>query len=230
MGREVLTVASESWEAYWRDADNLEWWRKPAPEVVELIASLDPHTYSRVLDLGCGPGRHAIAFAQAGFDVTATDASSEAVRQLQDWAKLLGLSVASAVCDAGEQPFPWASFDVVISYNVIYHGHRSDFVKAIRHIHDLLRPGGLFFFTCPSRRDGKDGHGKCVAPHTYAASKSVLPGDVHYFTSRRELDEMLDGFLVHSIHLDEGYWSNKGEEQLFSNWQVLAERTRGLPN
>ena len=123
-----------------------------------------------------------------------------------------------------EQPFIRSSFDVVLSYNVIYHGLKSQFAEAIMGVWNLLKPSGLFFFTCPTREDGKYGYGECIAPHTYALTKSVTPGDIHYFTDRTQLDEMLTGFTIRSIQVDEGYWNNKGEEQFFSNWHVLAEK------
>ncbi len=81
------------WEAYWQDEANHEWWERPAPEVLELIQSQSPQNRSAVLDLGCGLGRHAIAFAQAGFQVSATDASEEAIRHLRGEADRLGLSI-----------------------------------------------------------------------------------------------------------------------------------------
>jgi SAM-dependent methyltransferase len=176
------------------------------------------------LDLGCGLGRHAIAFASAGYTVTATDASESAINHLRAWADRLGLAIRTETCDMLEQPFPSGAFDIVLSYNVIYHGTRERFAKAIAVVRELLGPGGLFFFTCPTREDGKYGHGECVAEHTYAATKSITPGDIHYFADRTDLDELLAGFDVLSILKDEGYWDNKGEKQFFSNWLVLARR------
>ena len=183
-----------------------------------------PESHPAVLDLGCGLGRHAIAFAKKGFRVTATEASQRAIDHLQSRAEQLDLSIATHVCSMLEQPFHQSLFDIVLSYNVIYHGRKSHFVEAIGRVWNLLKPSGLFYFTCPLRKDGKYGYGECIAPHTYASTKSVTPGDIHYFTDRTELCEMLTGFTICSIDLDEGYWNNKGEEQFFSNWQVLAQK------
>jgi SAM-dependent methyltransferase len=216
--------ASAVWEAYWADPSNHEWWKTPAPEVLDLIRSLSPRERPRVLDLGCGLGRHAIAFALAGFEVTAVDSSETAIEHLVSWARGLGLTVQAGVCDVLDEAFPAASFDVVLSYNVIYHGSRERFAAAIRRARDLLVPGGIFFFTCPTRRDGKYGFGPLVAPHTYACEKSVTPGDVHYFADEADLDELLKGFPTVSRRLDEGYWDHDGTEQFFSNWAIRAEK------
>ncbi len=147
-------MASEIWESYWKDHNNREWWKKPAPEVLDLIRSLSPADRPKVLDLGCGLGRHAIAFAFARFKVSATDASAEAIRYLNEWAQKLQLSIETKVCEMLDSTFPAESFDVVLGYNVIYHGSREQFARAIQHVRNLLRPNGIFFSPVPVGRMG----------------------------------------------------------------------------
>jgi len=146
------------WEEYWAGDEDHSWWQRPAPEVLELIASQSPEERRDVLDLGCGLGRHAIAFARAGFRVTAADASEEAVAHIQGWAEEMSLEIRSRVCDVLSEELPESAFDIVLAFNVIYHGHRSDFSAVIDRIRRLLRPDGLFYFTCATREDGKYGH------------------------------------------------------------------------
>jgi 2-polyprenyl-3-methyl-5-hydroxy-6-metoxy-1,4-benzoquinol methylase len=193
---EAPQVEAMSWDAYWSEEDHHEWWERPAPAVLALIESLSPAERPEVLDLGCGLGRHAIAFAQAGFRVTATDAAKKAVDHLDEWAKQLGLSIRTRVCDAVEVDFPAESFDVVVAYNVLYHGYRDQFARAIAHVRKLLKPGGQLFLTCPTREDGKYGFGEELASHTFACDKSIVPGDIHYFSDETDLDELLSGFSI----------------------------------
>ena len=217
-------MSGNRWETYWLDRANHDWWERPAPEIMELIATLSPEACPRVLDLGCGLGRHAVAFALAGFQVTATDQSTAAVAHLDGWAAGLGLAIRTQVCDLLDNGFAPESFDIVISYNVLYHGLREQFSRAIAHIYTLLAPGGLFFFTCPTRRDGKYGFGEQVAPHTYLCAQSVTPGDIHYFADEHDLDILLADYRLLSRSVEEGYWNNQGTPQFYSNWQILAER------
>ena len=88
----------------------------------------------------------------------------------------------------------------------------------------LLKPVGLFFFTCPTRRDGKYGYGEQEAPHTYRCTKSITPGDIHDFADEADLDELLIGFCQLSRQTGEGYWDNEGVRQFYSNWQIVAEK------
>ena len=218
-------MTSNIWESYWSDQDNWDWWERSTPEVLDLIRSLSPDVRPRVLDLGCGLGRHAIAFARAGFLVTAVDSSTTAVQHLAEWAARLRLPVETHVSEVLAVALPDGFFDVVLSYNVIYHGAREQFGRAIRQVRTLLKHDGIFFFTCPSRQDGKYGFGERLAPHTFRCTKSVTPGDVHYFADEDDLKELLIGFPVIAQWKSEGYWDNRGERQFFSNWHIRAEKT-----
>jgi tellurite methyltransferase len=212
------------WETYWSNQDNHDWWKKPAPEVLDFIRSISPVERPKVLDLGCGLGRHAIAFALAKFSTTATDASATAIQHVVDWACSLHLSIDTRVCDVLDDSLPGETFDVVLSYNVIYHGSREQFAQAIQRVHKLLKRNGIFFFTCPSRQDWKYGFGELVAPHTYRCTKSVTPGDIHYFADEEDLEEILVGFRTLARWKSEGYWDNQGEQQFYSNWHIRAEK------
>ena len=217
-------MTSDPWETYWSDKDNWDWWKKPALEVLDFIRSLSPVDQPKMLDLGCGLGRHAIAFALAQFSVTATDTSPAAVQHLNEWASQLQLSIDTRVCEVIGSPLPAEAFDIVLSYNVIYHGSRDQFARAIEEVRRLLKRDGIFYFTCPSRDDGKYGFGEMVAPHTYRCTKSITPGDIHYFADEKDLAELLLGFRTLDCRKSEGYWDNKGKEQFYSNWHVRARK------
>jgi tellurite methyltransferase len=213
-----------TWEDYWKGDEERSWWKRPAPEVVEFIRSQSPQERPNVLDLGCGLGRHAVVFAQAGFSVTASDASETAISHLSKWARDLSLEIRVLVCDVLSDLLPENSFDIVLAYNVIYHGYRQEFSAAIGHVWQLLRRNGLFYFTCPSRDDGKYGFGREVAPHTSLCENSVTPGAIHYFADEADLDQLLSGFFEIDRQKREGYWENRGRQQFYSSWHVLAQK------
>jgi len=100
-------MANKLWETYWSDENQHDWWKRPAPEVLEFIKSQSPEEKPDVLDLGCGLGRHAIEFAKAGFQVTATDASETAIENMNEWAKKLNYSFL--VGKGFERENPWLS-------------------------------------------------------------------------------------------------------------------------
>ena len=57
------------WDDNWRDQSFREQWLTPAPDVVDLVATMQKLGVETVLDLGCGVGRHAHLLAALGFEV-----------------------------------------------------------------------------------------------------------------------------------------------------------------
>jgi SAM-dependent methyltransferase len=82
-----------------------------AQEVAFLLESLDLRPGMRLLDVGCGPGRHAHAFAEAGLTVVGIDISRRFVQLAQEQAPP-GARFERA--DARSLTFD-AEFDAVIS-------------------------------------------------------------------------------------------------------------------
>lgn len=109
----------------------------------------------RLLDLGCGFGRHAFGAARRGAAVVALDAAAEEVRTVQ--------GMVAAMADAGELhcdaraaavqgdalrlPFADGAFDRVVASEVLEHIH--DDAEAIRELARVLRPGGSMAVTVP---------------------------------------------------------------------------------
>ena len=60
-------------ETYWDNEAEHEWWEQPDQNVLQFIQTQSPEKRPDLLDLGCGLGRHAIAFAQAGYRIVGTN-------------------------------------------------------------------------------------------------------------------------------------------------------------
>lgn len=213
-----------NWDLYWGDEKKLEYWQKPARSIIELIVKCDPNIQKKILDLGCGIGRHAIAFAQNGFDVTAVDSSKQALKELNKLKEKHGLNITTIIGNYLKPIFNKKSFDIIISYNVIYHGCREDFKNAVELCERYLKPKGILFFTCPSRNDGKYGNGDKVAPNTYKSLNSVHPGDIHYFSNKKDIFDVTGDLKLINLKKNEYFWDNNGEKQLSSYWEVLLKK------
>jgi SAM-dependent methyltransferase len=118
---------------------------------------LDLRAGHRLLDMGCGGGRHAFAAMRRGATVIALDYDAAELKDVQ--------AIAGAMVDAGEVPadtpggvvngdalrlpFPDASFDRVIASEVLEHiwGDESAIAELVR----VLRPGGRMAVTVPAR-------------------------------------------------------------------------------
>jgi SAM-dependent methyltransferase len=110
----------------------------------------------RVLDLGCGGGRHAFEAARRGARVVALDTDhSELDKVTAIFAAMAqageipaGGSGMPVLGDATRLPFPDGSFDSVIAAEVLEHLPTDQI--AINEIARVLRPGGVAAVTVPA--------------------------------------------------------------------------------
>lgn len=103
----------------------------------------------RLLDVGCGGGYLAEAFAGAGFDVTGIDPSQNTLKAAATHAALGGLRIRYEEGRAEALPCGGASFDYVCCCDVLE--HVDDANAAVSEIARVLKPGGLFFFDTINR-------------------------------------------------------------------------------
>jgi ubiquinone/menaquinone biosynthesis C-methylase UbiE len=110
----------------------------------------------RVLDLGCGAGRHAFEALRRGASVLALDADEGELNSVAAMFAAMreagevppGGQARALAGDATAMPLPDASVDVVIAAEVLEHIPADQ--AAIAEIARVLRPGGLAAVTVPA--------------------------------------------------------------------------------
>lgn len=115
---------------------------------VDVISPLGKH----ILDLGCGPGRFAVAFAMAGAaSVTAVDVSPEvlAIARTRAEASNLHERISFCAADAENLPYREAAFDAVSCMQTFVHFPHPD--RAAREMFRLCRSGGRFVATATNK-------------------------------------------------------------------------------
>ena len=208
------------WNAEWRQADSASPWAKAEPWVLEHAEGLAPN--SRILDLGAGIGRHALALAERGHRVAALDAAEASITAIEDAARARDLSIDTHLGAMTDLPFPDGEFDHVLSWNVIYHGDEAVVRQTLSEIARVLRPGGSFMATMLSARrvpvELAKAPGREISRNTWVFDG---PGDKvhpHYFCTAPDLLSLMSGFEVWTLfdrpHDKPGSW----------HWHLLAER------
>ena len=181
----------------------------PHSDFERVIELLNDGETRRILDLGCGTGRHVVFFARLGFDVYGFDASPKALSMAQDWLREEDLT-ASLSEHLMEKPFPYDDdfFDAVISIQVIHHNLTKDIKKTVSEIERVLKPEGLLFVTFPVLHLGpvveeRDWDLVKIEEGTYIPQKGWERGIPHHYFTLEEIPYVFASFEILEIFLDD---------------------------
>lgn len=102
----------------------------------------------RFLEAGCGAGDFSTAMARRGWTGQAVDLSEESVTQTARRLDAAGLGsrVGTRVSDIVDSE---GEFDAVFAFEVFEHIAHD--VSAMRHVHEILAPGGVFILSVPAQ-------------------------------------------------------------------------------
>jgi len=163
--------------------------------VVEYAKDLEREGARKVLDLGCGAGRHSILLAENGFQVVGLDLSEMALKTLHDRLKTASInSVTLVKHEMQNLPFMDDYFDGVVCTNVLHHGKIAEIKQAVKELHRVMRPGATAYIIALSIADFRRGNGRMLERNTYAFTKGEEKGIIHHFFTRQELESCFRKF------------------------------------
>jgi len=155
----------------------------------------------RILDHGCGKGRHSLYCARKGMEVHGVDASETAIKSLRERVEKGQLFelVKVTKSDICELPYPDAYFDGLVSVNVVNHGYLVDVKKFFLEMSRVLKPGGFLFILCAPIEFIDD----IRLPETREVEKgtfldtNLMDGDIlHHLFTKDEMKELLKDYDV----------------------------------
>jgi ubiquinone/menaquinone biosynthesis C-methylase UbiE len=208
-----LAEANSNWERYYSTLKRMpRRLRKTAQFVVDALPDFKTHKVERVLDLGCGAGRHCVLLANSGFEVVGVDFSKNALKIARRWVREEKLRVALVRASMTNLPLNNCCLDAVISVSVIHHAFKKDIVTAVNEIYRVLRKGGWFLANLASVTDPRFGTGQMLEDNTFwirEAFEEKRFGELHHFFTRPELLRLLHNFPKKKVTTMEdkpNYW------------------------
>lgn len=200
-------------------------WKEPYPKVVALAADLKQRGASRMLDLGCGAGRHTVFLAREGFAVCGSDVAERGLAHTRAWLAREGLHATLIRADMTALPHPDGLFDAVISTYVIYHNPLALIQRSVNEIQRVLRPGGMALFTLISTRASKYGQGTEIEPHTFILTAHEEAGVIHHYFDEAGARALLADFRIVELTLEEDERPDEaGQPRRHSHWAALVQK------
>lgn len=113
-------------------------------DVGSILTAVQARPASRVLDLGCGPGAHAIGFARLGHRVTGVDTSPRLLDRARSAARAAGVEVEWVEADMRHLQLP-SSFELICSLYASF-GYFDDSTnrRVLENVCASLAPQGAF--------------------------------------------------------------------------------------
>lgn len=202
-------------------------------ELSKIVKIFKENKVKKILDLGCGTGRHTLYLSKQGFEVCGIDIADTGIRIAKKWLKDNNLKAEFKVNNIYKKlPYFDNAFDAVISTNTIHHAKIENIRKVIKEIERVLKPGGLIFINCRKRAFQKSwlktgvseiNWEKQSTPFKVIASRTYMPltgqekGLAHYLFNKSLLKKEFKNFKNIKIWVEK----NKRHYCLFGKKKII---------
>lgn len=222
-------VKSQGWDWKIVKGSHAEYWQTPSADAFYLLARWQELGLTKLLDLGCGLGRHAILFGKNGFDVSCFDISEEAIKQARAWAESENLHFSYAVGDMLHLPYPDGAFDAILSYHVINHTDTAGMRQVASELKRVLRPGGEFYLTLGSKDTWgwTDTDWPMIDENTKLRQEDGPEDNVpHFYADYDLVQDLFADFEIIDVHQLQDFHQKPGEAKPKVSWHyhVLARK------
>ena len=195
----------------------LKW---PDEMVVRFLAKNNGKRNQKVLDLGCGSGRHSELLIKQGYQVYGSDVSAAAIKMTIERIRMLNLKGKFEVSYFNSLPYENEFFDMIIAWHSNYYNNFETLLESINEISIVLNKNGLFLFSMISTGDFRETYGKTTDGITYVGRKNAyeLFGLTYcVINNENELKKLLKNrFKILSIGYNEMYFEKKQRKPEFS--------------
>lgn len=179
-----------------------ERWKEVHEDLPKILTFFKKNKVKKILDLGCGSGRHVEYFAKNGLEVYGIEIAREGIKATKDLLKKEGLQANLKVGSVYKRlPYKDNFFDAVVSTQTIHHGKIQKIRKVIKEIKRVLKTKGLIFITVRKKRCGKNLFKK-ISLREYVRLEGDERGVVHYQFNKNLLKKEFKGFRIINLWVE----------------------------
>lgn len=186
----------------------------------------------KVLDLGCGAGRHTIFMANENIIPYGVDISKKGVKHTKDMLKNCGFEGFNNNIKCGDfsqLEFKDDFFDGIICYGVLYYSKKEDIKKAVDEIYRVLQKDGKALVVVRNTEDYRFRKGKKIEENTFIinendGSKCAYNENdmvMHFFT-KEEVKNLFSRFS--SVMIDMFSETHENEKYKDSNYILIIRK------
>jgi len=163
---------SKQWDKIFKEHGKV--FTKLQEDIPGIVKILKKHNVKRVLDLGCGSGRHTVYLAKNGFEVYGIDISLAGIRITKEWLKKEKLKANLKIGDIYKKlPYKDNFFDAIISTNVLHHAKIEKIRKLIKEMERILKLKGLIFVMVRKALKVEEWRKNKIVIHRYKTGKNI---------------------------------------------------------
>jgi len=191
---------------YWGKEGKIE---EDIPQLARRLK--DPHA-SKILDFGCGTGRHSIYFARNGFNVYGFDQSERAIQRATRLLHAEHLNAHLKVWNMTVLPLPYQDefFDAVIAVRVIHHAKLATIRAIAKEIHRITRKGGYLYLQVPTEQKGQrlleETRSERLEERTFLPLEGDEASIVHHYFTSEELTSLFEGYEHLDLHTSSDHY------------------------
>ncbi|KGK86065.1 class I SAM-dependent methyltransferase [Clostridium sp. HMP27] len=198
----------------------------PSEIVVQFIfRNFNRDSKTKVLDLGCGAGRHVYFMANENIDTYGTDISRDGIEYTEMILKQHQLNSNLKVASVDNIPFEDNYFDGILCYGVLYYCSIKEINDSAKEIFRVLKPNGKALIVVRNTDDYRYGKGKEIDKNTFLIEEKNNKkcafnenGMKMHFFERSEIEELFKNFS--KIEIDEIMESHENGKYRDSNFVI----------
>lgn len=210
MGKQWNKIFKEEGKSFTKTQENI-------PSIAKLFKNKG---VKKVLDLGCGTGRHTVYLVKNGFEVYGIDIAPVGIKLAKEWLEKEKLKANFKLGNIYQKlPYKDNFFDAIVATQVINHGKINNIRKSIEEMERILKPKGLIFLTARRRRL-RNWHTnsirreifqepnsnktfktdyKIIGYRTYVPIEGGEKGLIHYIFDKNALKKEFKNFKIYNI-------------------------------
>jgi ubiquinone/menaquinone biosynthesis C-methylase UbiE len=199
--------------------------RYPSEQVIRFLMRYKKRTglTGKVLDLGCGVGRHLLMAVENGFSGYGMDIVDSALRKTRKNLAARGYHASLIKGSLTKLPYANNFFDIVISYSVFDHVKFADAIQGINEVKRVLKSGGLIYFKLETSNSPEMKLGRVIGKNTRILKSNCEKDILQHYFSLSEVHSLFKDFKILVLEKEEIKDLIKSRLTL-SRWHIIAQK------